>query len=139
MLVSTTQMLCVASQRNASGASVKAMVSSQEKSHNLSLEAEERREERRARERAEEADKNRQHELKIAQIYATMFASQQLSGPGPSTSGYIPYQPTPPIPPFPRTWLSPPPNHSSPQQANANPNVIHYRSRDDSFVSYEQL
>ena len=51
------------------------MAESQVKRTKMTLEAGEKREERRRKDRLEEAERNRKHELEIANIYATAFAS----------------------------------------------------------------
>ena len=68
--------------------SLQSLAEVQTKRIKLTIEAEERREERERQYRREEAEKNRQHELKIAEIYARAFSCQHINIP-PVSSQHI--------------------------------------------------
>ena len=67
--------------------SMKAFAEAQVKRHKLSLESEERREKMQMQFRREESEKNRQHGLKMARIYAESFRGSNVSRPD---TPYIP-------------------------------------------------
>ena len=61
--------------------SMKAFAEAQVKRHKLSLESEERRDKMQMQFRREESEKNRQHDLKMARIYAESFRGSNVSRP----------------------------------------------------------
>ena len=86
---------------------LKAMAESSTKQHQMAMEADERREQRYLEFRREEAEKNRQHELRIAEILAGGRQRQQTNHPKSASSSSVshtsdendPYRPQPSLSP----------------------------------------